>query len=423
VSGISRRSVLTAAALTAVGAPAASLLGAVPALATDPAYIDAFQSMVAQDKNVRHYTGPGGDVLYRPRQLLVALADVARVLIKLRQLGYKADPAATFGGVRIVVFDREVDVPGIVLVLRDPGQWEGGRVPVVQPHHVLVGHGNIMGNPDNAPAWASPLPDPDPARLGDGRGAVIGVCDTGIWHDAARFHPLWLGGAYPVTTTAEDPLYLHDDWLALEGGHGTFVAGVLRQSAPGVEFSPQIALNPSGLGDEQMLVAALTAVTNGVTLFSLSLGGYTLGDLPPAPIANTLAGLGSDSVVVASAGNSTSDRPSWPAAFPAVVGVAAVTGAEGGFAPAPYSNYGAWVDACAVGQRASTYVKGQLVLIGTPPVVYGGFASWDGTSFAAPHVAGRVATMMTANKMTAAEAAALLLSGRGWLPGYGVLIG
>ncbi len=426
MSGISRRSLLTAAALAAAGAPALSLLGAAPAFATDQAYLDAFASMVAADKNVRRYTVEGREILYRPRQILVALADVERVMGNLRQAGYVVALGATFAGVRVLLFDREVDVPGIVLKLRDPRQWPGGKAPVVQPHHVLVGHGNIMGNPDNAPAPDKALPDPDKAHLGDGAGVVVGICDTGIWHDAATIHPVWLGGgAYPTGTTALDPLYLYSDVLALEAGHGTFVAGVLRQSAPGVDFVPQVALNSSGIGDEQMLVAALTAL-NGVTpLINLSLGYYTLGDVPPTPIANTLAALPADSLVVASAGNSSSGRYQWPAAFGDVLAVAAVADdGAGGVMAAPYSNFGGWVDVCAQGEWVSTYVNGELLLGSAPPVVFTGFASWAGTSFAAPYVAGRVATMMAAGGLTARDAGALLQPPyqSKWDPNYGVLV-
>lgn len=424
VSGISRRSLLTAAALAA-GAPALSLLGGRSALAaTETTYLDAFASMVAQDKNVRSYTVEGNEILYRPRQLLVALADVERVLANLRKGGYVVSLGDTFAGVRVLLFDREVDVPGIVLKLRDPRQWQGQKVPVVQPHHVLVGHPWLMGNPADAPAWEKPLPDPDPAHLGDGAGVVVGICDTGIWHDAAAVHPLWLGDAYPTGTTQEDLLYLHDDWLALEGGHGTFVAGVLRQSAPGVKFVPETALNPSGIGDEQTLAQTLTALIGSTPLINLSLGYYTLGDVPPTPIANTLAGLPTESLVVASAGNSSSNRVQWPAGFPDVLAVAAAADdGSGGTIPAAYSNFGSWVDASAQGEWVSTYVTGELVLTGAPTVVFDGFARWAGTSFSAPYVAGQVATLMTAGGLAARAAGNLLLSQPAWLPGYGVLVG
>jgi hypothetical protein len=424
VSGISRRSLLTAAALTAAGAPALSLLRGTPAFAGENPYVDAFQSMVAGDKNIRSYTVQGGEILYRPRQVLVALADVERVLAALRKAGYVVTLGEAFAGVRVLLFDREVDVPGIVLKLRDPRQWQGQKPPVLQPHHVLVGHPWVMGNPADAPDPDKPLPDPDPAHLGDGAGVVVGICDTGIWHDAAAFHPLWLGGAYPTGTTQLDPLYLHDDWLALEAGHGTFVAGVLRQAAPGVHFVPQATLNSSGIGDEQSLVQTLTAAIASGPLVNLSLGYYTLGDVAPTPIANTLATLPTGSLVVASAGNSSSSRLQWPAAFSTVLSVAAVADdGSGGTVPAAYSNFGPWVQACAQGEWVSTYVKGELVLTGAPTEVFDGFARWAGTSFSAPHVTGYIATQMTTYGYTARYAADQLLAAPKWDPNYGVLVG
>ena len=46
---------------------------------------------------------------------------------------------------------------------------------------------------------------------------------------------------------------------------------------------------------------------------------------------------------MASAGNDALSRPVLPAALPGVVGV----GALGPGGPAPFPNYGPWVDACA----------------------------------------------------------------------------
>src|SRR5690606_33967913 len=137
---------------------------------------------------------------------------------------------------------------------------------------------------------------------------------------------------------------------------------------------------------------------------------------------NALAALPQGVVVVASAGNAASSRPVWPAAFPDVVAVAATTFDGKSTRPAAYSNYGGWVDACAEGTWVSTYVKGQLVLGGTPPVWFDGFASWAGTTFAAPFVTGRLARLMTEHKISAADAVAALLSGPPWRPGYGVLV-
>ncbi len=251
---------------------------------------------------------------------------------------------------------------------------------------------------------------------------TVGICDTGIWSKAAAFHPGWLGGSYAIEAGDDDPLYDHDDVLALQGGHGTFVAGVVRQAAPGVQFDPEVAYQQTGVGDEESLVRALAGLSSTVDIVNLSLGCYTQDNLPPLSIAHALAGLDRRVVVVAAAGNAGSDRPSWPAAFKQVISVAAMRRSHGLPEPAGYSNYGPWVDACAVGDRISTYVTGQWGLAGAEPFQFDGFARWAGTSFAAPHVAGRLAALMTSQSMTATEARTYLLGQPVWQVGYGVLV-
>jgi len=421
VSGLTRRRLLATTGLVAATVPL-GVLASRPATAGADPYQEAFAEAVAADRNIRRFTEPGREIWYRPGQLLVAPADLARVQSRLRQWDYPTSVGERFAGVARLLFGADVAVPSIVSRLRDPQSWDGSRPPSVQPHHVVVGHGNIMGNPTSAPAAANPLPSPDPAHGDDGKGVLVGVCDTGIWKEAGSYHPKWLGGAYTPTTTDEDPLYAYDDVLALEGGHGTFVAGVLRQSAPGVAFDPQPALTPSGIGDEQMLTNAMAVVGQKSHLINLSLGCTTQDDVPSMPIANALAALPGGVVVVASAGNAASSRPQWPAAFPSVVAVAATTFDGKLTHPTPYSNYGNWVDACAEGGWVSTYVKGQLLLGSVPPVWFDGYASWAGTSFAAPFVTGRIARLMTDRGITAADAVAELLTGPSGPPGYGVLV-
>jgi subtilisin family serine protease len=173
-----------------------------------------------------------------------------------------------------------------------------------------------------------------------------------------------------------------------------------------------------------MLVRALDGLDPAVSLVNLSLGYFTQDDLPPLPVVNRITGYGGKVVVVASAGNSATTRPSWPAALPDVVAVAAVTldPISGVPVPAGYSNWGGWVDACALGTWTSTYVKGVLDLAGTVPVAFAGFAAWEGTSFAAPYVAGRLAALMSARGISAAQAREELLTWPVWRSGYGALV-
>jgi subtilisin family serine protease len=118
-----------------------------------------------------------------------------------------------------------------------------------------------------------------------------------------------------------------------------------------------------------------------------------------------VAALTERAVVVACAGNQASDRPFWPAALDGVVAVAALDGDERAW----FSNHGPWVDACAPGTDVtSCFVRfdGPLGRPGGPdPDEYTGYATWSGTSFAAPVAAGLIADLMAAEDLTARAAA------------------
>lgn len=386
-------------------------------------YHDALLRTLTADPRVRGFTAPGQSFWYRPGQLLVALRDLSRVEERLRQRGISFTRGQGFGGVARLLLSLDANIPAIVSDLRDVRQWPlPARVPAVQPHHVTLGFGNIMGSPHGPPDAADALSAPDPARAKDGAGVLVGICDTGIWSKAASRHPLWLGGAYVPQADDIDELYSTGSVLAWQGGHGTFVAGVLRQAAPGVAFDPEPALDANGIGDEEMLVNALAAVDAKAQLINLSLGCFTQDNLAPMPLANAIAARGPEVVVVAAAGNAGTNRPSWPAALDKVVAVGAVTVTSNGVVPADYANYGPWVDASADGDRVSTYVDGSFEVPGAPAEALNGFARWVGTSFAAPYVAGWLATQMTTQNISAAQARAQLLAAPTWHPDYGVLV-
>lgn len=102
------------------------------------------------------------------------------------------------------------------------------------------------------------------------------------------------------------------------------VGGIVRQEAPAVRLDPERALEPSGLGDELMLAAALGSLEPGVEIGNLSLGCQTMDNVPSLPVVRALQRLCRDVVVVAAADNSGSQRPHWPAALTGVIGVAAL---------------------------------------------------------------------------------------------------
>lgn len=397
-------------------------------------YGEAFDALIAREVDAGRIAvsrEPGREYLYRPGEVLVPERAVDRVLESLRTLypglldGISVGDGCD-GVVRLSLADgADASVPDIVATLRAQRDWGGDPAPWVQPHHVTVGYPRLMGNPEHPPVPASTRPTPpDRARAASGLGVTVGICDTGMWELAATEHKAWFAGRYRAE--ADDVDGLHDpgdpSQLALQAGHGTFVAGVLRETAPGVRIDPEAALDPNGLGDELTLARALAGLERGVEVINLSLGCVTMDNAPSLPIWEQLQRLGRERVVVASAGNAGDTRPRWPAAFKQVIGVASVVLGGGGVRPDADSSHGPWVDACAPGTWTTTFVRGTASAAAGEVTFDDPFATWSGTSFAAPVVAGRICEIMTQHGVGAREAARRLLDRPRWHPDYGVLV-
>ncbi len=93
-------------------------------------------------------------------------------------------------------------------------------------------------------------------------------------------------------------------------------------------------------------------------------------------------------VFIAAAGNDGREQTHYPGAFDEAVGVAA-TGPTG--QPAPYSNYGDWVDISAPGGDQAYFGEKGGVLSTLPDNQYG---YYQGTSMATPHVSGVAALIV-----------------------------
>jgi subtilisin family serine protease len=174
-------------------------------------------------------------------------------------------------------------------------------------------------------------------------------------------------------------------------GHGMFIAGVISQYAPGTAVRVLKALEPEGDGDEQMIVDKIDeAIALQPDILNLSFGTYTLDD-PKALKEAIQAAFNAGIIVVAAAGNDGVCRPQYPAAFPGVISV----GALGPNGPAPFSNWGEWVRASALGVDV---VSGFWEFDGRSvdptlddPELFEQWAMWSGTSFAAPIVVAALA--------------------------------
>ena len=269
-----------------------------------------------------------------------------------------------------------------------------------------------------------------------GEGTVVAVVDTGItaevrddgwlttiprvtaddvsthWHD---------GNVDPLDADPKDGL------LDVFAGHGTFVAGIVARVAPGAEIRVYRAVGPGGAGSELDVACALVrAVREGADVVNLSLGTQTLFDEPSLSMSVALdlvADIEEDTgrrvVVVAAAGNYGDEGLTWPAAFRRVV---AVGGLTADLRPTTWSSRGPWVDVSAVGEGiVSTYVQGERNPAFGKGTRFGpgAFASWVGTSFAAPQVSGAVARTMTELGVTGPEAVDALLAAGTPVAGFG----
>ncbi|MGH9224776.1 MAG: S8 family serine peptidase [Acidimicrobiales bacterium] len=211
-------------------------------------------------------------------------------------------------------------------------------------------------------------------------------------------------------------------------GHGTFIAGLIRQVCPGVAVEVHKVLSGYGDGHEKQIAdRILTLISDKRTILNLSFGGYVMDE----PLAMTHAirkFQDAGGVVVASAGNDGTCRPSYPAAIAGVVSV----GAVGPLGPAGFSNWGPWVRACAPGvDLMSTFFEGfdgkgrEPGPNGADPDCFNGWATWSGTSFAAPVVAAALArTLMMDKDCTATEAVERVVDGPDLLrlPGLGTVV-
>jgi NAD(P)-dependent dehydrogenase (short-subunit alcohol dehydrogenase family) len=130
-------------------------------------------------------------------------------------------------------------------------------------------------------------------------------------------------------------------------------------------------------------------------------------------------------VVVASAGNDGSCRPTYPAAIPGVVSV----GALGPAGPPRFTNHGSWVRACAPGVDivSSFFAQfdGREVPSGGQDIdMFRAWAMWSGTSFAAPVVAGALVREMRIAGCTPAQAVQRVIDAPalGRIPGLGTIV-
>jgi hypothetical protein len=326
----------------------------------------------------------------RDHLLDIAAEATAHVRRKLGDLAADDDPEVRDRGLRAAVTANHVHVAAAA-VPAEPS----GDLPIMIGCPVMIGSPVMHGT--GAHPAKSAVRVPAPRRLNWTPKVTVAVLDTGL-----DPHP-WFAGRHWLSEWGLTPERLDFDGDGQDriAGHGTFVAGVVLQHAPGVTLRHRKVLSSLGFSDDLQVVEGLRMLRHTATrhrshvdVVVLAAGCYASGDTCPPQLRREIDRF-QEATVVAAAGNHGTDRPFWPAALPEVIGVGA-TGPDGG--PAPFSNHGPWVSAAAPGVDVeSSYVELQPDEVGQDlggeDRVYG-TASWSGTSFAAPQVAAAIATRL-----------------------------
>ena len=213
-----------------------------------------------------------------------------------------------------------------------------------------------------------------------GNDIVIAVIDTGIDFLHPDLVNIIQTGGYDFANNDDDPT---DD-----NGHGTLVAGIAgaetnnSEGVAGVAWNcmilPLKAFDAEGSGAYSAIIDAIVyAADNGADVINISAGGTEADSHLEAALEYAhRAGV----LIVASAGN-TSEPVLYPAAYDDYCLAVAATDYDD--RRASWSNYGPEVDVAAPGDE----------ILGPVPLWYFGdeflpYGFGDGTSMAAPHVAG-----------------------------------
>jgi serine protease len=247
-----------------------------------------------------------------------------------------------------------------------------------------------------------------------GDGVVVAVIDTGVaYRSEGRFRQ-----APDLAATRFVPGFdfvENDATPDDEHGHGTHVAGTIAQStnnrlgvagvAPGASIMPVRVLDRNGSGSWGAIAAAIRfAADHGAHVINLSLGGGSRSRTIERAIAHAhRRGV----VVVAAAGNSGRGPVEYPARCDHVIAVSAVRFDR---EISPYSSRGSGLDIAAPGGDLRVDQNGdglpdgvlQNTLVGRDPGRFD-YLAWQGTSMAAPHVAG-VAALVRASGITDPDA-------------------
>ena len=287
-----------------------------------------------------------------------------------------------------------------------------GATPKVSPNHLLVpcGAGSYCPARPPRPIGAQAALANRIANFVEGSETRVVVIDTGYIEKAPlekrrvrggfdnRTGEIWNGNAW-VASPQDGPYRLQNGALEMLDGHGTFTAGEIAQRCPRAHVTVVGILDEEGAATEAAVARAIYFNADAdviVPVFAFPM----LDGIQNWTFRNVLPQLKRGSVVVCPAGNESSPKPHYPAALPwpdyPVVGVGSFVAKRHsdvtGTSLSDFSNYGDWVFGYTGGEDVSGLYFNLTTKVedAEPPdrrFAFKGWASWSGTSFAAPKVA------------------------------------
>ncbi|MEH2176259.1 S8 family peptidase [Nostoc sp.] len=240
-----------------------------------------------------------------------------------------------------------------------------------------------------------------------GKGVVVAVVDTGVDYNHEDLkNNIWTNTKEIAGNGIDDDGngYVDDNYgwnfadqnnnTLDDNGHGTHVSGTIagennNYGVTGIAYDAKImpvkALDSSGSGSYSSISKGIRyAVDNGANVINLSLGGASSNRTLESAI-NYASSKGV--IVVMAAGNDGDSSPDYPARYASKSGIA-VGAVDKNNNLADFSNRS--------GTNPIAYVTAPGVKVYSS-VPNNQYATYSGTSMAAPHVAGIVALMLSAN--------------------------
>jgi thermitase len=243
-----------------------------------------------------------------------------------------------------------------------------------EPDYYVVALQDVVNDPLFSQQWALStleIPSAWHEMAEDAPQVTVAVIDSGVCLD----HPDLAGRIVAGYDFVQQDSTPQDDY-----GHGCGVAGIIAANgnnaqglagiAPNAVIMPLRVLNGQGVGQYSDVATAIVyAADNGAQIINLSLGGAYSSSVLESAIDYAVA---QGVMVIAAAGN-TGGSVLYPAAYAPVVAVGSI---DQSLQRSSFSSFGPEIDLYAPGRDIVTTKRD------------GTYGMWNGTSFAAPQVAG-----------------------------------